>query len=166
MNIQKREILKTVATLGLYGYLRTKSRLEENHLKGKIVFSEQIVGLMLAIPVIALFTIGSSITQGVYEIFDFSAQLKAWLDVDNTYPEAPPLIDAILWIPHAYVFFIFLHLYLGVAYFQHSEGIRKEDRWKVLLFGFYALDWDPSSHLKTIKSENDQCLGDNEADAE
>jgi len=155
MKIQRKQVLTAILTLGFSGYFSARKIIEENELKTKIIFSEQIVGLMLGLAIISAFFVGGSVIVGVYFIHELPEQLKAWFDVDNTYPKAPALLDAILWIPQAYVFFILLHAYLGVAFFQHAEGIKKEDRWRVLLFGFHALEWNPKLYLQQTETDQD-----------
>jgi len=155
MKIQGKEIAKVILTLGFYGYLQTRRRIEENGLKQRVIFSEQILGLMLALPILSALTIVFGFIEDLYYIHEFPEQMKAWFDIDNHYPKAPAIIDSLLWIPHSYILFIMLHTYLGVGFFQHCKKTPIDEKWKVLLFGFYALEWNVAEHFEELESEPD-----------
>ncbi|MBC2601667.1 hypothetical protein [Puniceicoccus vermicola] len=146
MKVQGREVAYTILTLGFSGYRKAKRILDENELKERIVFSEQILGLMLALPIFSFLIVANSLMEGLAKIDKLPAEIKSWW-IDGEMGTFD-LMDGLFWIPQSYLFFLILHLYLGVAFFQHSHGIQAEDRMKVLFFGFYALDWDLSKHLE------------------
>lgn len=152
MKIQAKEILKALFTFGYYGYVRTKKNFEENGLKKRIALSELLLAFMLIVPILAGFTIVSELWLHAIEALEANERYEVLL-ADNEEFERIPLVEIPFILPESFFFFITIHAVLGVAYIQHSNITDSKIIWRVLLFGFYALDWDPLEHIDTNKSE-------------
>ncbi|MDQ8209395.1 hypothetical protein QEH52_17840 [Coraliomargarita sp. SDUM461003] len=145
MKIIGKQVALNFATLGYSGYREAKKRIEKNSLKERVAYSEQILGFMLALPIImALITV-----MGLLESVAVLDEFLGTVDEMNeyNYPRAG-VIETLTFIPFTFILFCFLHLYLGLAAIQHMPTLKGEDRNKIILFGFYAIDWSPSEYLK------------------
>lgn len=151
MKVQGKEVLKTLFTFGIHGYVNSKKMFEETGLKKRIALSEVILGFMLAIPIICAVDFAISLLSGITALPYFANELKVWWEFEAI-GTGPPIIEALLSIHAGYFFFILMHLYLSIAYIQHSNLKDWNQIWRVLIFGFYALEWDPLEHLDANES--------------
>ena len=154
MKIKTTKVFITILTFGLSGYLDARKIVEENRLKERITFSEQILGLMLALPILSVFVVIAGILDGLASVDKLPDHMREFWHLENA--NGAGIIDIFFWIPQSFGIFIILHLYLSVAFFQHSDSIVNNDRLKVLIFGFYALDWTPSKHLNPSGPEQNR----------
>lgn len=154
MKIQAAEILKTFLTFGFYGYVKTKRSVEQYGLKKRIVLSELILGFLLVVPVLTTFFFVSELWLGVIEAFELTDRYTEFLEQEE-YVSHAPLVEVLYLFPDSFFFFLMFHSYLAVAFIQHSSLKDWHQIWKILLFGFFALDWKPLEHLETQESESD-----------
>ena len=154
MKIQSKEILKTIFTFGYYGYVKAKKNFEEHELKKRISLSELLLGLMLVVPIFSAFFIVSELWFRAFDALEMNQRYELLLDDDEEFASVP-LVELVFIIPESFFYFMTIHAILGVAYIQHSNLKDSKSIWRVLLFGFYALDWNPHEHIETNKSEPD-----------
>jgi hypothetical protein len=143
MKILWKEVRANVLTLGYTGTRKSSETIKEIEKNRKIALSNGLLHLMLLIPILGGITVIANAILEPIGIISGHGTFEALLR--GTIP----------YFFYCFGAFTFMHILLASSIIQHSFNLTAKEKFLVLIFGGYALDWNHAEHITPEEAEPD-----------